>query len=239
MGNSPFRFKQFEIHHDKCSMKVGTDGVLLGAWCTVEGAGKVLDIGTGSGLIAIMLAQRNGACLIDAVEIDRDCCLQASENIAACPWHSRINLHNEPFQEFYNKYTHSYDLIVTNPPYFQNSLASPDPKRSSARHSCTLSMDVLIAGVSLLLAPGGIYSMIMPVQEAMIFIEKAREKRLFCRRITSVIPNPGKPPKRLLLEFGFREEDIQRSSLVTEIERHEYSSEYKKLTEDFYLYFLR
>jgi tRNA1Val (adenine37-N6)-methyltransferase len=186
-----------------------------------------------------MLTQRNGTCLIDAVEIDRDCCMQASENIAACPWHSRINLHHGKFQEFYSHNRGSYDLIVTNPPYFQNSLASPDPKRSSARHAGSLSMDDLISGVSLLLAPGGIYSMIMPVQEAMIFIEKAHGKGLFCTRITSVIPNPGKPPKRLLLEFGFCKGDIQRSSLITEIDRHEYSSEYKKLTEDFYLYFLR
>jgi tRNA1Val (adenine37-N6)-methyltransferase len=238
MESSPFRFKQFEIHHDKCSMKVGTDGVLLGAWCTAEGAANVLDIGTGSGLIAIMIAQRNGECHIDAVEIDRECCMQASENIAASPWHSRIELHHKSFQEFCSRNTGPYDLIVTNPPYFQNSLASPDPKRTAARHAGSLSMDDLIAGVRKLLAPDGTYSMVMPVQEAIIFIGKARESSLFCRRITSVIPNPGKPPKRLLLEFSFREGDVQRTDLVTELERHVYSAEYKNLTKDFYLYFL-
>ncbi len=238
MQRDHFSFKQFKIFHDKCAMKVGTDGVLLGAWCNVLDVRKALDIGTGSGLIAIMLAQRNRDCVIDAVEIDETAYNQALENIAGCPWNTRINVHHSSFQDFSQKNHDTYDLIVSNPPYFQNSLPNPSPDRSAARHAHSLPIRDMINGVKKLLNPGGRYCMIMPVPEARIFVEQASVSGLFCRAVTAVLPNPGKPPKRYLLEFNSTQGDITNSEIIIELEiRHNYSNEFKKLTEDFYLYF--
>jgi tRNA1Val (adenine37-N6)-methyltransferase len=238
MASDRFRFKQFTIYHDRCAMKVGTDGVLLGAWCNVDGAQTVLDVGTGSGLIAIMIAQRNHNCVVDAVEIDRPSFLQASENAAFCRWSKRINMHHMSFNDFHKNHSKGYDLIVSNPPWFLNSLTNPDPVRSRARHSHSLSMEDLISGVKKLLTPRGRYCMIMPVTEAETFIEKATAVRLYCREITSVHPNPGKPAKRYLLEFIRDPGEIKRASLILELEkRHEYSDQFKNLTGDFYLSF--
>ncbi len=238
MGNSRFQFKQFDIYHDKCSMKVGTDGVLLGAWCNVEDSLRVLDIGTGSGLIAIMIAQRNSYCTVDAVEIDYASWIQASGNMSASPWHKRLKVHNISFQEFFMSSNHTYDLIVSNPPWFQNSLTTPLPERSLARHATSLTMEDIIEGVNKLLSPAGRYCMIMPVDEARLFIEKASKKELHCRKITSVIPNPGKSPKRYLMEFTTFKGDIKMSELVVELDkRHKYSNGFKELTKEFYLYF--
>ncbi len=238
MARDIFRFKQFDIYHDKCAMKVGTDGVLLGSWCNVEGAGSILDIGTGSGLIALMIAQRNTGCVIDAVEIDSTSCIQAEENVSRSSWKSRINVHHKSLQEYSVQTSKTYDLIVANPPYFQNSLPSPRPDRSTARHAGSLTSNELITGVKKLLNPGGRFCMIMPVTEANIFIGKASESNLFCRRVTSVLPNHGKAPKRYLLEFTPKKEEILRSELVIELDRrHKYSDAFKELTKDFYLYF--
>lgn len=235
----PFRFKQFNIHHDKCAMKVGTDGVLLGSWCNVNDAGSVLDIGTGSGLISIMLAQRNPDCFIDAVEIDSESYRQAIANAENSPWKPRIAIHHISFQDYWKQCKTTYDTIVANPPYFQNSLLNPAAERSAARHSHSLSMDDLIDGVTNLLNPDGSYCMIMPVPEAMLFIGKAELKNLFCRKITYVRPNPGKSPKRLMMEFMHNKGDVKKSDIVIELEkRHEYSDDFKALTKDFYLYFL-
>lgn len=238
MASAPFRFKQFDIYHDKCAMKVGTDGVLLGAWCNTGKAARVLDIGAGSGLIALMIAQRNAGCIIDAVEIDGASCLQAEANILRSPWKSRIRVHHISFQEFCIGKSATYDLIVSNPPFFQNSLQNPAPDRSVARHSTSLPVRDLISGIMGLLDAGGRYCMIMPVPEARKFIGKAQEKGLYCRAITSVIPNPGKPPKRLLLEFTRHDGELKSSELIVELgRRHEYSAEFKELTGDFYLRF--
>ncbi len=237
-NDEPFRFKQFDIYHHKCAMKVGTDGVLLGAWCQAEGADRALDIGTGSGVIALMLAQRNPKCIVDALETDYPSCIQAAGNAACCPWKSRVTIHHISFQEFYRQTGNTYDLIVTNPPYFQNSYPGPSAGRAAARHARSLSMHDLIDGACTLLNPRGRYSMIMPVPEAMKFIAVAGERELYCRKITSVLPNPGKPPKRLLLEFSLEEGGIIRSELVIELgRRHEYSADFKSLTKDFYLVF--
>ncbi len=219
-------------------MKVGTDGVLIGAWCNVEAVENALDIGTGCGLIAIMLAQRNSGCHIDAVEIDEASGIQAEENVNKCPWSNRITVHRTSFQQFYYRKANKYDLIVSNPPYFQNSLSNPNREKSIARHAGSLPMKELITGVKKLLKENGKFCMIMPVAEAQIFMDKARESGLYCRRLTSVLPNPGKPPKRYLMEFRKTEGEIKQTELIIELEkRHKYSDGFKKLTGDFYLYF--
>ncbi len=238
MGNGNFRFKKFTVNHDKCAMKVGTDGVLLGAWCNVEGVRSVLDVGTGSGLIALMVAQRNSSCIIDAVEIDKESFVQASANAACCQWSDRINMVHSSFSEYYSGTKKKFDLIVSNPPWFINSLTNPDPGRSAARHTHSLSMEDLVKGTKKLLAPGGRFCMIMPVTEAEILIKYSKTENIFCRKITSVHPNPGKPPKRYLMEFCKTEGEIVQAELILELDkRHKYSNEFKKLTGDFYLYF--
>jgi tRNA1Val (adenine37-N6)-methyltransferase len=234
--NPCFRFKKFDIYHDKCAMKVGTDGVLLGAWCNADGARRVLDIGAGSGLISLMLAQRNPACMIEGIEIDRESYEQAAWNVSRSPWQNRIKITLTSFQEYVDQTDKSFDLIVANPPYFQNSLTGNDSRRTAARHACTLTMDDLVNGIGALLDHSGRYCMIMPVNEGNIFIRTAREKGLHCRQITRVIPNPGKPPKRLLLEFSPRNGNTKITELTIELgKRHEYSPEFRSLTGDFYL----
>lgn len=239
MAKGSFRFKQFTINHDRCAMKVGTDGVLLGAWCNVDGVRRVLDIGTGSGLIAVMIAQRNPCCRIDGVEIDTPSYEQAVENAADSPWSDRINIYHACFNEFSKSTEHKYDLIVSNPPFFRDSLASPLPSRTTARHSGSLSTGNLAKGADRLLSAGGRLSIVLPVPESEAFISEARQRDLYCRRTTRVLPNPDKPPKRLLMEFTRDRGTVEESDLVIELDRrHKYSDEFKMLTGDFYLNFL-
>lgn len=217
-------------------MKVGTDGVLLGAWATCENAEKVLDIGTGTGLIALMIAQRSIAN-IDAIEIDEAACLQAHENFRKSPWEDRINLIHQSFQNFINETDKKYDLIVTNPPYFQNSLVAPDDQRTKARHNSELELYDIIDGTNKLLTENGTLSIILPYVEGVLFIAKAAEHGLYCVRQTNVIPKPKAPIKRLLLEFKRQKQAFIDQDLTIELDnRHEYSENYKNLTRDFYLF---
>ena len=154
-----FDFKQFSICQDQCAMKVGTDGVLLGAWA--DGGRRILDIGTGTGIIALMMAQRFPDAAIDAIEIDHDACRQAAGNIAATPFADRIRIHECPIQHF--QPTMRYDVIVSNPPYFINSMKNPDKKRATARHTDTLSPRDLFMAAEKMLDENGIFSIIIPI----------------------------------------------------------------------------
>ncbi|MDA3953805.1 MAG: methyltransferase [Bacteroidales bacterium] len=237
MPNDYFKFKQFTIHQDKCAMKVGTDGVLLGAWANCENVKNILDIGTGTGLIALMLAQRSNAN-IDAVEIDEAACKQAKENIKQSLWDSRIKVLNIPFQDYSKSTNEKYDLIVSNPPYFQNSLYATDEKRTDARHNSNLELDDLVFGALKLLSENGKLNIILPYLEGAMFILKAAENGLYCVRQTKVLPKPDKEPKRLLLEFMKEKMPLVEQELIIELnKRHEYSEAYKNLTKDFYLAF--
>lgn len=237
MPNNYFKFKQFTVYQDKCAMKVGTDGVLLGAWNDCVKAKTVLDVGTGTGLIALMIAQRSNA-EIDAVEIDKLACEQASENIKKSPWKTRVNIIHSSIQEYIKGVEKKYDLIVSNPPYFQNSLYAPDESRTNARHNSNLEYEDLINMALRLLNENGTLSLILPYIEGTMFIIKAAEKGLFCIRQTNVLPNPGKKPKRLMLEFKKIKKPLVEQELIIELnKRHEYSEAYKNLTKDFYLAF--
>jgi len=237
MANDYFKFKQFTIYQDNCAMKVGTDGVLLGSWADCENAKSILDIGTGTGLIALMLAQRSNS-EIDAVEIDDLACMQAKENIAKTDWKDSIQIINTPFQNFSKSIDKKYDLIVSNPPYFQNSLFAPDKKRTDARHNSNLQLDELLSGALELLADNGALSVILPYLEGNFFILKASELGLYCTRQTNVLPRPNKEPKRLLLEFMKIKKPLVEQEIIIELnKRHEYSDAYKNLTKDFYLAF--
>lgn len=215
-------------------MKVGTDSVLLGAWTKVERAKHILDIGTGNGTIALMLAQRSGAnATIDAVEIENVDALQAAENFVQSPWRSKIHLYHTAIQNFFpNK---RYDLIISNPPYFNNSQRPPDEKRQRARHTICLTYDDLIKSVVRLLDEQGTFNLVLPFVEGSQFISHALLARLYCSRQYAFKTRSEKPIERLLLEFRRNEQPIETGEIVLYKTGSEWSEEYTNLTHDFYL----
>jgi tRNA1Val (adenine37-N6)-methyltransferase len=236
MSNDYFQFRQFTVFHDKCSMKVTTDGVLLGAWADTENVEQALDAGTGSGLIALMIAQRSEARIF-AVEIDDNATLQACENAGCSPWKHRIHIHCDSFQHFALVGGKKYDLIVSNPPYFKNALKPPDKRRSAARHEISLSHEDLLKGAASLLAPQGRLCVILPYHEKENFAELAYIYRLYCRRITDVKTTPGAGFSRVLMSFDSAlTGKIDKTELTIHQSDGSYSNEYIELTRDFYLY---
>lgn len=235
MPNPYFSFKQFTIHHDRCAMKVGTDGVLLGAWTQLDHSCRVLDIGTGTGLIALMLAQRNTVCNVTAIDIDTGAVEQACENIQASPWQDRVVALLQDVRSFQPE--ERFDTIVTNPPYFVNSMKCPDGQRNTARHTDTLDMETLLAKVASLLTPDGRFSIVLPSEQLDVLLQTAEGAGLYPSRRTDVITRPGIPPKRVLLEFVRTQVPLLTGELVVELERHCYSEEYIALTKEFYLKF--
>lgn len=237
MRGKGFTFKQFHIGHSRCAMKVGTDGTLLGAWATLPDNGSILDIGTGTGLIAIMAAQRSSEAKITAIDIDEDCVLQAQENIAASPWPDRIEVIHSALQEF--DASEKFDVIISNPPYFIDSQLSPDAARSTARHTTTLPFNELVTGVRRLLADGGHFSLILPPTEMERFRSAARGV-MFVVRECHVWSTPTSGVRRIMAEFQAEpptELTAAEKIIIEENGRHEYSEEYRTLTRDFYLKF--
>ncbi|WP_455634159.1 tRNA1(Val) (adenine(37)-N6)-methyltransferase [Parabacteroides sp.] len=235
MANPYFQFKKFTVWHDKCAMKVGTDGVLLGAWASTERCLRILDVGTGTGLIALMLAQRS-TTILDAIDIDPDACLQARENIAKSPFANRTQVYQTSLSEYKPDEHIKYDLIVSNPPYFIDSLKCPDTKRNLARHTDTLSLPDLLRDSRKLLAPEGNIALVLPFEQREYLIGLAREESLFPLRETHVSPVPDAIPKRLLIELSAKPvTEPELSYLTLEIERHRYTDEFIALAKDFYL----
>lgn len=234
MPNPYFSFKQFTIHHDRCAMKVGTDGVLLGAWADVSAARRILDIGTGTGLIALMMAQRNPNARIVGIDIDREAVGQARENIADSPWQNRVEAALQDVRTY--QPSMPFDVIVSNPPYFVNSLKCPDGQRNTARHTDCLDFEDLTDSVSRLLSPQGTFSVIIPTDGMEDFLMSASHHELHLSRRTWVHTKPDAEPKRVLLAFSrSAEKNCAESHLVIELSRHVYSEEYTALTRDFYL----
>lgn len=237
MSNPFFKFKQFTVYHDRSTMKVGTDGVLLGAWTPFTGKEKhVLDIGTGCGLVALMLAQRIHNAQITGIDIDIASVGQANANFQASPWPERLKAELVPVQELSCQTDLRYDLIVSNPPFFVNSLPNPRLERMQARHTCMLSHEDLLHAVVALLEPQGTFALVLPVNEGQQFVGLAQVAGLSLARRTYVLPLPESSPKRLLLCFTKQPVDSEETQLVIETAgRHVYSDEYKDLTKDFYL----
>lgn len=234
MSNIFFKFKQFTVYHDLCAMKVGTDGVLLGAWVDCKDCNNILDVGTGSGLIALMTAQRSHAQMIDALDMDEEACRQALVNVEKSPFSSRIHVIREDFHSFYPGY--SYDLIVSNPPYFSSSLENPDGRKAAARHHSALSFEALIRKSSLLLKEGGRLAVIVPFEARAAWNNQTLSCRLNLLKETAVKSKTGKPPKRILLEYiKGKADQIVRTELVIAQENGTYNAEYLELTREFYL----
>jgi len=217
-------------------MKVGTDGVLLGAWVNIDSVKNILDVGTGTGLIALMIAQRSSA-LIDAVEIDELSSQQALENVENSPWKDRITIFNESFQSFALKETKKYNLIVSNPPYFIKSLKSPELARTTARHTELLPHEDLLNGICKLLEANGRFAGIFPYLEGNIFTAKAANYGLYCQKRVNILGKEKQPPKRLLLEFCQEKKGLEESELIIRNSDDTFSEKYKLLTKDFYLAF--
>ncbi|WP_304248069.1 tRNA1(Val) (adenine(37)-N6)-methyltransferase [Parabacteroides gordonii] len=236
MANPYFRFKKFTVYHDKCAMKVGTDAVLLGAWADTSFCKNILDIGTGTGIIALMLAQRSQAT-VEAIDIDKEACVQATENAAASPYTERIKVVHASCADFSaSNQQKRYDLIVSNPPYFINSLKCPDNKRTVARHTDTLLLSDLIREAQTLLSPSGRIALVLPYERQEEVKALASANHLYICRQTDVIPIPGAAPKRLLVELSATKENIKnRDTLTIEEARHQYTPEYIALTKEFYL----
>jgi tRNA1Val (adenine37-N6)-methyltransferase len=244
MAGDSFVFKEFEVKQTNCAMKVGTDAVLLGAWCNLPHDGKALDIGTGTGIIAMMAAQRSSS-LIDAIEIDREAYEQALENCGKSKWGERIMVHHISFQKFVPSVSHKYDVVLSNPPYFSNSLQAASESRTMARHTCNLNFEELADGIASLLKENGSFATILPLKEAEDFTAIAKRHGLYPTRITYVKTTCSKPAKRILMQFGFHKTSPKEETLIIENEteadsqpkQRSYSSDYKNLTKCFYLGF--
>lgn len=232
----PFQFKQFTIQQDKTAMKVGTDGVLLGAWVDIKPeVFSVLDIGAGTGLIALMVAQRCNAELIDAVELNDEAYEQTVDNFETSDWGDRLFCYHASLTEFVDEIEDKYDLIVSNPPFYTSTFKELPDDRAMARHSESLPYDELLKGVAKLLAENGSCAFIIPYEEEDNFIAIVKEYQLFPNRITRVKGTENSTIKRSLLQFSFLENKIIEDELIIEIERHKYTSKYIELVKDFYL----
>lgn len=234
--NKPFKFKQFTIRQDKCAMKIGTDGVLLGAWVSVnDNLDSILDIGTGTGIIALQLAQRSDALTVDAFEIDDNAYEQAVENFENSDWGDRLFCYHASLEEFTSEVDEKYDLIVSNPPFYKDEFETDDSARNKARFTSSLSFEELLFSVSKLLAKNGTFSVIIPFKEEENFIALAEQNSLFVNKICRVKGTLSSEIKRSLLTFSFHESEIETEDLTIEIKRHQYTDAYQKLVKYFYL----
>jgi tRNA1Val (adenine37-N6)-methyltransferase len=232
-----FQFKQFTIQQDKTAMKVGTDGVLLGAWVPVNhNPNTILDIGAGTGLIALMLAQRSNAQQIDALEIDEDAYEQATDNFENSSWNNRLFCFHAGLDEFVEEPEDEYDLIVSNPPFYTEDYKSDDISRDLARFEDAMPFGELVEAADLLLSEKGVFAVIIPYKEEERFMALANDFELYPIKITRIKGTPTSETKRSLMAFSRNAiNNITVDELVIETARHIYTDEYIALTKDFYL----
>ena len=236
MPKPSFRFKQFTIQQDRCALKVGTDGVLFGAWVNYTDAERILDIGTGTGVLALIAAQRNATASVDAVEIDDAAAEQAAENAAASPWSDRVRVHRMDVRRM--TAGERFDLIICNPPYYAGYSTAADERVGLAKHSDELQFDELLDAVDRLLAPAGRFAVIIPLNRERAFLQEAERMRLFPARRCVVKYVSHRPAKRLLLELDRAGGAVREEELT--IERtgpFDYTPEYRALISDLMLNF--
>ena len=234
---SKFQFKQFSLEQDRCAMKIGTDGVLLGAWAPIENNPfSILDIGAGTGVIALMLAQRSNAEQIDALEIDEEAYEQSVDNFENSPWSDRLFCFHAGLDEFVEEPEDEYDLIVSNPPFYTDDYKSDNEQRDLARFADAMPFEDLIEAADLLLSENGVLAVIIPVKEEENFLALAKEYELYPLKITKVKGTTTTEIKRSLLAFSRYEKiDFPIDELIIETSRHQYTPEYIELTKEFYL----
>ena len=237
MANSWFDFKQFRINQEKTAMKVGTDGVLLGTWVDVNNVQTALDIGTGTGLIALMLAQRNSKLKIDAIDIDENAYEQAKENFKSSQWEERFSVKHQSLKQYEAETSCKYDLIVCNPPYFANGVKSGDEKRRIARHADELTLDDLFEYSSRLINDAGRMGIVFPFVDYERVLTVAKNSGLYPHEVVRVKPVAGKDFVRMLISFSKRHDSsLKESELTIETDRrHFYTDEFKSLVKGFYL----
>lgn len=233
MSNLWFKFKQFTVEQVDCAMKISTDSVLLGAWCDVCNKRKALDIGTGTGIISMMIAQRNESLQITGIDIDEASVLQAKKNVCNSQFKDRIFISKSDFRSFSSDET--FDLIVSNPPYYEEKVFCPDEQRNNARHTESLEFPDLIFGVRKYLESSGTFAVIIPTKSTSAFISMCNENNLFLYRKTQIYTTARKEPKRTLLEFKKTSSEVLTKKLFMRNEDSSYTEEYKTLTKDFYL----
>lgn len=230
---TPFRFKQFSISHNQCAHKVGTDGVLLGAWVNANNAQSILDIGTGSGLIALMLAQRFPESVVIGIELDHPSFLQAQANSANSPFAKRVHIIHDDFIK--HNFNQKFDLIVSNPPFYRGNTSTGKTERDRARHEEHLPQSDFLEKTVQLLNPTGKLAVVLPKEEGEHLIEEALKKKLFPSKLTRVFGAPNAPEKRWLIEFSFENTPRTEDTLMVRNENGDRSEGYKTLTKDFYL----
>lgn len=216
-------------------MKIGTDSVLLGAWTSLNNPFSVLDIGSGTGVLAMMIAQRSNAQNIEALEIDADAYEQCSENFEQSQWNDRLFCYHASLLEFAEEIDDKYDLIICNPPFYSEDYKTKNEARDKARFNDAMPFEHLVYAVSQLLAEDGRFSVVIPYKEESHFITLASKTKLFPKRILRIKGNPNSKTKRSLLEFSFEKSEVKTSKLVIETSRQNYTKDYISLTKDFYL----
>ena len=236
MSDQPFQFKQFTIQQDRCAMKVGTDAVILGAWASLEhNPESVLDIGAGTGVLSLMLAQRSHAHLIDAIEIDDKAYEQCTENFENSIWNDRLFCYHADLQEFTEEIDDTYDLIICNPPFYSENYKTESTSRDLARFNDAMPFDHLIYSASILLSSDGRFNVVIPYKEEAQFIKMAAQAHLFPRKILNVKGHPEADVKRSFIEFSREKTAPHSATLVIETDRHNFTEAYINLTKDFYL----
>ena len=235
-SSSTFSFKQFKVCQDRCAMKIGTDSVLLGAWAsTKHNPASILDIGAGTGILSLMLAQRSNANTIEAIEIDDDAFEQCAENFEDSPWNDRLFCFHASLIEYIEAVDDKFDLIVCNPPFYSEDYKTKDRSRNLARFSDAMPLQHLILAAYHFLSNTGKFSLIIPYKSEQLVIQEANIAGLNPERILRVKGNPNSEIKRSLLEFTFQHNTPNISELIIESQRHVYTKDYIDLTKEFYL----
>lgn len=233
--NKPFRFKKFSVAQDQCAMKVGTDGILLGSWTSIEYAPDfVLDIGAGTGLLSLMLAQRCPNASIHSIDIDKKAHIQSTRNYEASPWRDRLTSYHTSLNDFEPLDEHRYDLIICNPPFFKENYKTLNIQRDLARFQDAMPFDILLSRVASMLDPQGSFSLIIPYSEEAHFISLASQESLYPYRVTRIKGTPSSPIKRSLLQLSFQKKAALYNDLIIEYTRHEYTEDFIQLTQQFY-----
>jgi len=233
---SVFKFKQFVVNQDRCAMKIGTDSVLLGSWACVNNCPiSILDIGAGTGVLSLMLAQRSQAQVIDALEIDNEAYEQCVENFEASIWSDRLFCYHASLEEFTEEIVDKYELIISNPPFYSEDYKSNNSKRDLARFTDAMPFNHLLFNVNKLLSENGMFCVIIPFKEETNFIALAKNFNLYLNSVLRVKGNPTSQFKRSLLTFSYEKTVLEQDILIIETSRHQFTEKYINLTKEFYL----